>query len=168
MDTQLVKLAEQLGYALKTTGDIIAIAESCTGGWIAKVITDVPGCSAWFDRGFVTYSNVAKIQMLGVNSKTLQQFGAVSEATATEMVNGVLAHSDATIAIAVTGIAGPDGGTVEHPVGTVFIAWQKQGEAARVVKKQFSGARHQIRAQTVKIAIEGCYKEGNFGNREIV
>lgn len=159
MDKQLLALAERLGQSLKSSGGLLATAESCTGGWIAKMITEVPGSSAWFDRGFVTYSNAAKIQMLGVNPETLEKHGAVSAETAIEMVTGALAHSDATIAIAVTGIAGPEGGTSQMPVGTVYIAWKNKDKEACVVKKQFSGNRHQIRAQTVKIAIEGCCEE---------
>jgi len=160
MDKQLFELAERLGRSLKDNDRIIATAESCTGGWIAEAITEIPGSSAWFDRGFVSYSNAAKIQMLGVNPKTLEQYGAVSAETVAEMVAGALAHSDATTAIAVSGIAGPDGGTSAQPVGTVYIAWKNKGEEAVVIKKQFSGNRHQIRAQTVKIAIEGCCEEG--------
>ncbi len=155
METELLQLAAQLGRSLHENGEKIATAESCTGGWIAQMITEIAGSSAWFDRGFVTYSNAAKVQMLGVKPETLQQYGAVSAETAREMVNGALAHSEATCAIAVTGIAGPDGGTLEKPVGTVYIAWQSKHKATKVIKQQFSGDRHQIRAQTVKIAIEG-------------
>jgi nicotinamide-nucleotide amidase len=155
MESELIRISEQLGRLLKTTGKTLATAESCTGGWIAQTITDVPGSSAWFDRGFVTYSNAAKVQMLGVNPQTLEQYGAVSAETATEMVNGALAHSDADIAVAVTGIAGPDGGTSDKPVGTVFIAWANRNGLVRVEKKRFSGNRRQIREQTVKNAIEG-------------
>ena len=155
MDTELLELAEQLGRSLKSKGEKIATAESCTGGWIAQIITEVPGSSAWFDRGFVTYSNLAKVQMLAVKPETLEKFGAVSAETAIEMVNGALANSDADCAIAVTGIAGPDGGTSEKPVGTVYIAWKSKSKGSKVIKKQLSGDRHQIRAQTVKIAIEG-------------
>jgi len=154
MSNELLGLAEQLGLVLTAKQAKIATAESCTGGWIAQAITEVPGSSAWFDRGFVTYSNKAKVQMLGVKPETLEKFGAVSAETAKEMASGALANSDASFAIAVTGIAGPDGGTSEKPVGTVFIAWQWKNEVAVVVKKRFSGDRHQIRAQTVKIAIE--------------
>ncbi len=157
MDAELFKLAEQVGRLLKTNGKIIAAAESCTGGWIAQAITEVSGSSAWFDRGFVTYSNAAKMQMLGVNPQTLEKHGAVSAETATEMVAGALAHSDADIAVAVTGIAGPDGGSPEKPVGTVFIAWEHKDGTAKVVKKQFSGNRKQIREQTVKSALEGIW-----------
>lgn len=154
MDNELLELAEKLGQLLKASGKKIATAESCTGGGIAQIITEVSGSSAWFDRGFVTYSNAAKVQMLGVNQETLEKYGAVSAETAKEMVAGVLAHSEADIAIAVTGIAGPDGGTPDKPVGTVFIAWAWKNGNYKVEKKQFSGNRHLIREQTVKIAID--------------
>ena len=155
MESEIFELAERVGRKLKADGKTIATAESCTGGWIAQAITEVPGSSAWFDRGFVTYSNAAKVQMLGVNPQTLEQYGAVSAETATEMAAGALAHSDADIAVAVTGIAGPDGGTPEKPVGTVFIAWADKNGVAEVGRKQFAGNRRQIRAQTVRSAIEG-------------
>jgi nicotinamide-nucleotide amidase len=155
MDNELFELAQQLGQLLKSKEKKIATAESCTGGWIAQIITEVSGSSAWFDRGFVTYSNAAKMQMLGVKSETLDKFGAVSTQTATEMADGALAHSDADCAIAVTGIAGPDGGTAEKPVGTVFIAWAYKNQNIKVVQKKFMGNRHQIRRQTVKIALQG-------------
>jgi len=155
MEYELFKLAEQLGVWLKVNGKKMATAESCTGGWIAQSITDVPGSSAWFDRGFVTYSNAAKIQMLCVKPKTLEQFGAVSFETAKEMVTGALAHSDADVAVAVTGIAGPDGGSAEKPIGTVFIAWTSKGGDIRVKKYRFYGDRRQIRAQAVQMAIVG-------------
>jgi len=155
MDNELLELAERLGALLKSKEIKIATAESCTGGWIAKIITDVSGSSAWFDRGFVTYSNAAKMQMLEVKPETLELYGAVSAETATEMVNGALAHSDADCAIAVTGIAGPEGGTAEKPVGTVFIAWAYKKQDVKVVQQKLMGNRHQIRRQTVKIALEG-------------
>jgi nicotinamide-nucleotide amidase len=157
MESELFKLAEQLGRLLKASGKTIATAESCTGGWIAQTITEIPGSSAWFDRGFVTYSNAAKVQMLGISVQLLEDYGAVSAEAVTEMAAGALTHSNADIAVAVTGIAGPDGGTQEKPVGTVFIAWAHKNGAAKVVKKQFSGNRRQIRAQTVKSAIEGMW-----------
>lgn len=153
---KLLDLAKQLGEFLANQGKAIATAESCTGGWIAQTMTEIPGSSAWFERGFVTYSNLAKIQMLGVKLETLEQFGAVSKETATEMVAGALAFSNADCAIAVTGIAGPGGGTPDKPVGTVFIAWKSKRGDPIVAKKQFSGDRHQIRAQSVKIALEGA------------
>ena len=155
MDNELFEIAQQLGQLLKLKEKKIATAESCTGGWIAQIITEVSGSSAWFDRGFVTYSNSAKVQMLGVNPETLNKFGAVSTQTATEMVKGALAHSEADCAIAVTGIAGPDGGTADKPVGTVFIAWAYKNREVKVVQQQLTGNRHQIRRQTVKIALEG-------------
>lgn len=157
MDNELFKLAQQLGQLLKSKQIKIATAESCTGGWIAQVITEVSGSSAWFDRGFVTYSNAAKMQMLGVNPATLDEFGAVSAQTATEMVNGALAHSEADCAIAVTGIAGPGGGSAEKPVGIVFIAWayKNKNQDVKVIQRKLTGNRQQIRRQTVKIALEG-------------
>jgi nicotinamide-nucleotide amidase len=155
MDNELFELAQQLGRLLKSKKKKIATAESCTGGWIAQIITEVSGSSAWFDRGFVTYSNSAKVEMLGVKSETLDNFGAVSVQTATEMVTGALAHSDADCAIAVTGIAGPDGGTAEKPVGTVFIAWAYKNQDVKVVQQKLTGNRHEIRRQTVKIALVG-------------
>jgi nicotinamide-nucleotide amidase len=155
MDNELLELAQQLGLLLKSKEKKIATAESCTGGWIAQAITEVPGSSAWFDRGFVTYSNAAKMQMLGVKPETLEKYGAVSAQTATEMVIGVLTYSDADCAIAVTGIAGPDGGTAEKPVGTVFIAWAYKNQDVKVVQKKLTGDRHQIRKQTVQIALGG-------------
>lgn len=154
MDNELLILAEQLGLRLKANGKMVAIAESCTGGGIAQVITEIAGSSAWFDRGFVTYSNSSKVQMLAVNPATLEKFGAVSEQTALEMVAGALAHSIADCAVAVTGIAGPDGGSLEKPVGTVFIARCYKQQAAEVIRKYYFGSRHQIRTQTVKTALE--------------
>ncbi|CAA9890960.1 conserved hypothetical protein [Candidatus Methylobacter favarea] len=154
MDNELLELAKKLGRILKARGEKIAAAESCTGGGIAQIITEVPGSSAWFDRGFVTYSNSAKVQMLGVSQETLEKYGAVSAETAAEMAAGALAHSEADIAIAVTGIAGPEGGTPEKPVGTVFMAWAWENGNYKVEKMKFSGNRHQIREQTVKTAIE--------------
>ena len=155
MDNELFEPAEQLGRLLKSKERKIATAESCTGGWIAQMITEVSGSSTWFDRGFVTYSNAAKMQMLGVKPETLDKYGAVSAQTATEMVNGALAYSDADCAIAVTGIAGPDGGTAQKPVGTVFIAWAYKNQEVKVVEKKLTGNRYQIRRQTVKIALLG-------------
>jgi nicotinamide-nucleotide amidase len=154
MDTELMALAEQVGQHLKANGWMIATAESCTGGGIAQMITEIAGSSAWFDRSFVTYSNNSKVEMLGVNQSTLEKFGAVSAETALEMVQGALLYSQAECAIAVTGIAGPDGGSVEKPVGTVFIARCYRHETATVIRKQFIGNRHQIRTQTIKTALE--------------
>lgn len=156
MEPDLFTLAEHLGQILKAKKQKIATAESCTGGWISECLTEVPGSSVWFDRGFVTYSNSAKIQMLGVNSETLESHGAVSAETAAEMVSGALNMSEADYAIAVTGIAGPDGGTPEKPVGTVYIAWQAKNQPVKVVKMLLTGNRRQIRQQTVIAAIQGA------------
>jgi nicotinamide-nucleotide amidase len=153
MDNELFTLAERLGQSLKAKGHKIATAESSTGGWIAQAITEVPGSSAWFDRGFVTYSNNAKVQMLGVNPQTLAEHGAVSAEVAQQMAVGALANSEADWAIAVTGIAGPDGGSEEKPVGTVYVAWQSKTGFSKVEKLNLSGNRHQIRKQTVEKAI---------------
>lgn len=157
MDTELFELAEQVGHILKVRRKTIATAESCTGGGIAQAITEVPGSSVWFDRGFVTYSNTAKVQMLGVNPQTLEHYGAVSAETAVEMAAGALARSDADVSVAVTGIAGPDGETPDKPIGTVFIAWVHKNGEAKTVKKKFAGNRRQIREQTVKSALEGIW-----------
>ncbi len=155
MDNELFEISQQLGGLLQSKDKKISTAESCTGGWISQTITDVPGSSAWFDRGFVTYSNAAKMQMLGVKPETLEAFGAVSAQTATEMAKGALQNSDADCAIAVTGIAGPTGGTTTKPVGTVFIAWAYKNQETTVIKKRFTGNRFEIRQQTVKVALEG-------------
>jgi nicotinamide-nucleotide amidase len=154
MEAELLALATQLGLQLKANGKTVATAESCTGGGIAQIITEIAGSSAWFDCGFVTYSNNAKVRMLGVKPTTLEKYGAVSAEVALEMATGALIHSDADCAIAVTGIAGPDGGSIEKPLGTVFIARCYKNESAKIIKKQFLGNRHQVRTQTVKTALE--------------
>ncbi len=159
MDNALFELAERLGQSLKAKSYKIATAESCTGGWIAQAITEVPGSSTWFDRGFITYSNSAKVQMLDVSPQTLEQHGAVSAETALQMVAGALVNSEADWAVAVTGIAGPDGGSAEKPVGTVYVAWQDKAGHAKVERLQLSGNRHQIRKQTVIRAIEGSIRD---------
>lgn len=163
MDKELLELSEQLGLLLKVSNKKIATAESCTGGGIAQIITEIPGSSVWFDRGFVTYSNTAKQQMLAVKSQTLETYGAVSEQTALEMLTGALHYSEADCAIAVTGIAGPDGGTAVKPVGTVYIAWGYKNEHTKVLKQHFSGNRGQIRMQTVKTALLLVVKDLSSG-----
>lgn len=146
-------LAAELGVALQHQGWMLVTAESCTGGWLAQAVTSIAGSSAWFDRGFVTYSIAAKQDMLGVSADTLARFGPVSEATAREMAQGALAHSAAQLAIAITGIAGPGGGTAETPVGTVCFAWAVAGRAGVSMTQQFSGDRSQIRAAAVGFAL---------------
>ncbi|MCK9606690.1 MAG: CinA family protein [Methylomonas sp.] len=158
MDRALYESAVLLGSRLQKRAWQLALAESCTGGGIAKTITDVPGSSVWFDRGFVSYSNAAKVDMLGVSQATLNAKGAVSEETALEMVEGALANSLADLAMAVTGIAGPDGGTGEKPVGTVFIAWQVRGQPSHCVKQQFSGDRLAVRRQVVLFCLQQAYR----------
>ncbi len=144
----------QLAGHLQRRGWWLSCAESCTGGGISAALTDVAGSSAWFDRGFVTYSNQAKRDMLGVEDATLTEFGAVSRETATEMAVGALANSAADLSVAVTGIAGPGGGTADKPVGMVWIAW---ASAARVeaICEHFSGNRAAVRAATVDAALRG-------------
>lgn len=132
----------------------LAIAESCTGGGIAHTVTKVSGSSDWFDRGFVTYSNISKEEMLGVSPETMEKHGAVSEATAREMADGALQYSRAQITLAVSGIAGPTGGTPEKPVGTVWFAWVSKGKA-RTVCHHLSGDRDAIRVKAVRIALQG-------------
>jgi nicotinamide-nucleotide amidase len=134
---------------------MLATAESCTGGWIAEAVTMVPGSSAWFERGFVTYTYISKREMLGVKEATLEQYGAVSEHTVTEMVQGALAASHAQVAVAVSGTAGPDGGTSDIPVGTVCIAWSTKGGAMRSETLHYSGNRDQVRMQSVVRALQG-------------
>jgi nicotinamide-nucleotide amidase len=128
---------------------MLACAESCTGGWISEVITATAGSSSWFERGFVTYSNAAKQDMLGVDEETLTAWGAVSEEAARAMAQGALANSAAQVALAVTGIAGPGGGSPGKPVGTVCFAWCREGQAAVSEIRHFTGDREAIRRQTV-------------------
>jgi nicotinamide-nucleotide amidase len=156
-DHAFVKLATEIGAALKQRGWMLALAESCTGGGAAEVITTVPGSSGWFERGFVTYSNAAKIEMLGVHPKTLQNFGAVSEQTCCEMAKGALTHSHADIASAISGIAGPDGGTAEKPVGMVCFAWA-MGNRLTSETAHFTGDRAEVRRQAVEHALKGILR----------
>jgi len=149
-------LAKQVGDALLSREWRLATAESCTGGGIAAALTDIAGSSQWFERGFVTYSNEAKQEMLGVSADTLAKQGAVSEATVREMVIGALAHSRAQIAVAVSGIAGPSGGTADKPVGMVCLAWLVAGAEPVVSTEHFSGDRAAVRAQTVERALRGA------------
>ena len=149
------ELAAQVGAALKTHGMMLITAESCTGGGVAQAITEVAGCSEWFERGFVTYSNLSKQQMLGVSEATLKQYGAVSEAVVREMVAGALANSTSNIALSVSGIAGPDGGTAEKPVGTVWFAWGIKHGVTIAQRHLLKGNRAEVRAQAVNIALQG-------------
>jgi nicotinamide-nucleotide amidase len=155
MDAELYELSGRVGDALKKRGWMMAAAESCTGGWIGQAVTMVPGSSKWFDRGFVTYTNEAKQEMLGVGAETLGKFGAVSEQTVREMASGALAASRAQVAVAVSGIAGPGGGTPKKPVGTVLLAWGDKDGGMKVKSIRFRGDRDAVRRQSVIAALEG-------------
>jgi len=155
-DAELYDLAERLGRELLNSRWRVVTAESCTAGWIAKVLTDVPGSSRWVDSGYVTYSNTAKMRDVGVSERTLAEHGAVSEATVCEMANGALRAAGVEMAIAVSGIAGPDGGTAAKPVGTVWFAVatiDAPGPATVCERRQFSGDREQVRRQAVDHAL---------------
>ena len=153
--------AVQLGQALKARGFMLAVAESCTGGMVAEAITSIAGSSVWFDRGFVTYSNAAKIDMLDVSSKTLEVFGAVSEQTATEMAIGALVNSEAQITGSITGIAGPDGGSPEKPVGTVCFAWAGSNLPLTSCTHWFDGNRNSVRKQAAIFMMAGLIERLN-------
>lgn len=159
-DDALMALAQDVAAALRARGWRVATAESCTGGWIAKVMTDLAGSSDWFDLGVVTYSNAAKRILLGVRAETLANDGAVSRECAAEMVSGTLACYGADIAVAVTGIAGPSGGSPDKPVGTVWIAWQRRDSEVRTAVFRFDGDRETVRRQTVAAALEGLLTNG--------
>ena len=155
MHDELTLQSRSLAERLQAVGLTMATAESCTGGWIAKLMTDIAGSSAWFDGAFVTYSNRAKQQMIGVREETLDRHGAVSEAVVREMVAGVLAHSQADMALSVSGIAGPGGGSSDKPVGTVWFAWQRRGEEPVTACHHFDGDRDAVRRQAVVVALQG-------------
>lgn len=152
---ELRALATELGAALKARGFMLATAESCTGGLVGATITEITGSSAWFERGFVTYSNAAKQELLGVKAETLEKFGAVSEQTAKEMAQGALANSRADITLSITGIAGPDGGSLQKPVGTVCFAWAQYHQPTHTKTLHLTGNRAEIRQAAVAIALKG-------------
>jgi nicotinamide-nucleotide amidase len=155
-------LAQKVGERLKAAGAKLVTAESCTGGWAAQVVTSVAGSSAWFERGFVTYSNDAKRELLGVQENTLRAHGAVSEETAREMAQGALSRGKGTVALAVTGVAGPGGGSPGKPVGTVCFAWAS-ARAVRSETQKFSGDRESVRRQSVVRALEGVLEHLDEG-----
>jgi len=155
MDAQLYALAEKVGMALKAQGLMIVTAESCTGGWISEAITAVAGSSAWFERGFVVYTYISKREMLGVSTDTLGAHGAVSEQTVREMAQGAITHSHAQVSVAVSGTAGPSGGTPQKPVGTVCIAWAGPNNDVASETLLFKGDRDAVRRQAVVRALEG-------------
>ncbi len=155
-------LAQKLGARLKGAGAKLVTAESCTGGWAAQVVTSVAGSSAWFECGFVTYSNQAKRELLGVRDDTLQEYGAVSEETAREMAQGALRRGRGTVALSVTGVAGPGGGSPTKPVGMVCFAWAS-ARSVRSETQQFSGDRESVRRQSVIRALEGVLQHLDGG-----
>ncbi|WP_455235344.1 CinA family protein [Thiogranum longum] len=153
MAQTLSDLVAGLAHRLQQRGEMLATAESCTGGWVAKVCTDAPGSSAWFERGLVTYSNASKQELVDVSADTLAQFGAVSEQTVREMVVGLLHHSHAQWGLAISGIAGPGGGSADKPVGTVWVAWAGPGDWTRSQRFYFEGVRDDVRQQAVAAAL---------------
>ncbi len=155
MDKTLADLATSVGWELRERSLTLATAESCTGGWVAQVVTHVAGSSAWFDRGFVTYSNEAKVDMLGVRPETLTAHGAVSLETVAEMALGALKYSNALISLSISGIAGPTGGSPDKPVGTVCFAWCRRDGAPTTERRCFAGDREAVRRQAVIHALEG-------------
>ncbi len=160
----LEDLARRLGAVLVARGWRMAAAESCTGGGVAHAITEIAGSSAWFERGFVTYSNDSKHEMLGVPEDTLHMHGAVSAATAEAMATGALTHSHADLAVAITGVAGPGGGSDDKPVGTVWFAWAVRGHPPEARCDRLDGDRAAVRAASIRIALEGLIDQGEeFG-----
>lgn len=155
VDEELERLAADVGLALQSAGQRLVTAESCTGGWVGEAVTAIAGSSDWFDRGFITYSNAAKREVLGVAAATLSQHGAVSEETAREMALGALKQSRAQISVAITGVAGPGGGSADKPVGTVCFAWAKNDAALRSERRLLKGDRTEVRRQSVLIALRG-------------
>ncbi|EJD6048395.1 MULTISPECIES: nicotinamide-nucleotide amidase [Providencia] len=164
-EKRLETLSIQIGLKLKEQGKTVTTAESCTGGWVAKVLTDISGSSDYFQRGFVTYSNEAKHQMIGVKSESLQRYGAVSQQVVTEMAEGALLEACADFAVSVSGIAGPGGGSIEKPVGTVWFGFaQKQADQTVFVTTQhrvFQGNRNEVRFQSTVYILETLLKQLN-------
>ena len=154
-DEALREQAQDIAAMLARRGLMMVTAESCTGGWIAKCVTDIAGSSEWFERGFVTYSNEAKLADLGVKADTLSLHGAVSEQTVREMAMGAAQRGQAPLAVSVSGIAGPDGGSVDKPVGTVWMAWHWPDRHVTARQFQFDGDREAVRRQTVAAALQG-------------
>ena len=152
-DAEIYELSQRVGRALEARKLMLATAESCTGGWIAEAVTMVPGSSAWFERGFVTYTYIAKREMLGVRPETLEQHGAVSEPVVREMAVGALHASHAQVAVSVSGVAGPSGGSPEKPVGMVCFGWATTEAPVRVDTRHFPGDREAVRRQSVLHAL---------------
>ncbi|GMV28909.1 MAG: hypothetical protein AMXMBFR59_10340 [Rhodanobacteraceae bacterium] len=157
-DAELMRLGRIVADTLQQRGQMLVTAESCTGGWIAKTLTDIAGSSGWFEAGLVAYSYEAKQALLGVRPETLAQHGAVSQETVVEMVSGALARYGASVAVAVTGIAGPGGATPGKPVGTTWIGWKRRGGYAQAQIFHFEGDREAVRRRTVAAALRGVQK----------
>lgn len=157
-DHEMMQLSQQLGEALRQLGATVTTAESCTGGWLAKVITDTAGSSAWFERGFVTYSNEAKQQMTGVDGATLEAYGAVSEPVVKQMAQGALTAAAANWAVSVSGIAGPDGGSAEKPVGTVWFGFANDRGEVQAIRQNFMGDREAVRRQATFFALQTLWQ----------
>jgi len=158
-DDELRQLSKKVGESLKRHGATVTAAESCTGGWIAKAITDIAGSSAWFERGFVTYSNEAKAQMIGVDPAVLEQHGAVSEPVVIQMAQGALAAAHATFAVSVSGIAGPDGGSEQKPVGTVWFGFASHEGDVITRHECFKGDRDAVRRQATVYALKTLWQQ---------
>lgn len=154
-DRELARLARAAGASLNRHGVMLATAESCTGGWVAQVVTSIAGSSEWFERGFVSYTTLSKRELLDVQTETLAHSGAVSEATARAMAEGALKHSHAQVTLAITGIAGPAGGSPEKPVGTVWFAWAGSRRETVSRRESFCGDREAVRRQAVATALRG-------------
>ena len=154
-DHALAALARAVGHVLKQQGVMLATAESCTGGWVAQLVTGIAGSSEWFERGFVAYSNTAKREQLGVSTDILVRQGAVSETNARAMAEGALVHSHAQVSLSITGIAGPSGGNPEKPVGTVCFAWAGKKRSTRALTERYAGDRDAVRRQAVARSLNG-------------
>jgi len=148
-EQELKDLAEKLGACMKDKGVKLASAESCTGGWLAKIITDIPGSSEWFTGSVVCYSNESKMSLLGVQENTLTDFGAVSSDTVIEMVDGLFERTNADVAVGISGIAGPDGGSDDKPVGLVWLSWGKRDKSVYAKPYNFEGDREDVRKQSI-------------------
>jgi len=154
MDQSFGELSSLLGQLLSARGWMLATAESCSGGLLAGAVTAIPGSSGWFERGFVTYSNESKVELLGVSPATIIRYGAVSEEVAREMADGAIAHSHANVAVAITGIAGPGGGSAAKPVGMVCLAWRHGNGGTQAETHCIPGDRETVRQRAVTIAME--------------
>lgn len=158
MDQSLYQLAARVGRELKRRGLMMASAESCTGGWVGQAVTMVPGSSEWYERGFITYTYISKREMLGVKARSLATFGAVSEQVVAEMAQGALTHSHAQIAVSISGVAGPSGGSPEKPVGTVCFGWRMLRGAAITETRRFRGDRDGVRRRATAHALRGILR----------